>query len=191
MEIVRTEPITRERWLNLFARTFRHAGKEHRWVFASRHPDPPIPPAGVDAVLIVPTVLTPGEPPRLVVTREFRVPLAAYEYSFPAGLVDAGESVEETARRELREETGLEVVDFTKISPPTYSSAGMTDESVVIAFVTARRPEGATASPQDAEDIETLLLDHRQVSDLCDSGVRVNGRAWAILYLFQQLGRLG
>lgn len=190
MDILRTERITQEQWVNLFVRTYRHQGKEGHWVFASRRPDPPAPACGFDAVVIVPVLVSPEEPPRLVVTREYRVPLGDYEYAFPAGLAEPGESAEEAARRELKEETGLEVVAVTRVSPTTYSSAGLTDEAVVIVFVTARVPPDCRQALDDSEDIEVLLLDHPQVCALCDSDARVNGRVWPILYLFQQLGRL-
>ena len=58
---------------------------------------------------------------KLVVTREFRVTLGDYEYGFPAGLIEKGESVEQATRRELTEETGLSVTRFTRISPPVYT----------------------------------------------------------------------
>ena len=40
--------------------------------------------------------------PRLVLLREYRVPLGEYNYAFPAGLVEHGETPEAVARRELR-----------------------------------------------------------------------------------------
>ena len=40
----------------------------------------------------------------------------AGEWSFPGGKVDLGETVSETARRETREETGLEIGDVELIS---------------------------------------------------------------------------
>jgi ADP-ribose pyrophosphatase len=54
------------------------------------------------AVLIVP-VLPDG---RLVVERQYRYPLGRVMIEFPAGKLDAGEEPLDTARRELREETG-------------------------------------------------------------------------------------
>ncbi len=37
---------------------------------------------------------------------QFRPPVAAYTIELPAGLIDAGETVEEAGVRELKEETG-------------------------------------------------------------------------------------
>jgi len=42
---------------------------------------------------------------RIVLVRQFRPPAGRFVIEIPAGLVDEGESVEETAMRELREET--------------------------------------------------------------------------------------
>jgi ADP-ribose pyrophosphatase len=190
VEILHTEAVARHRWLNLFVRTYRLGGKERQWAFASRRADPPVPASGADAVVIVPLVSDGRRPPRLVLVKEYRVPLGACEYAFPAGLVEPGESVEEAVRRELREETGLEVTALGRVSPPTYSSAGMTDEAVVIAFVTARQTEGGRPCPDEGEQIEVVYLDYEQVCALCDSSERINGRTWPVLYMYQRLGRL-
>src|SRR5210317_2615839 len=85
-----------------------------------------------DAVVIVPFHTSEN---KIVITREYRIPLADFEYGFPAGLIDAGESIEQASRRELKEETGLDITRFNGISPSIYSSAGMSDESVAMVYV--------------------------------------------------------
>ncbi len=190
MDILGTEKITSERWLNLFVRAFRHNGREGRWCFASRGDGEPAPPDHYDAVVIVPVVVADGQPPRLAVVREYRVPVGDYIYAFPAGLAEEGETPETVARRELKEETGLDVVAVQHVSPPVYSSAGLTDESAVLVFVTARREPGSVTAHEASEEIEVLLLDHAAVSALCDSGARFDGKAWAVLFMYKTLGRL-
>jgi ADP-ribose pyrophosphatase len=189
MEILGTERITNEKWLNLFARRYRHKDYEGHWVFASRREQPTVPSTGYDAVLIVP-LLVDGPEPRLVLLREYRIPLGEYNYAFPAGLAEHGESPEAVARRELREETGLEVVEVRRISPVVSSSAGLTDEAVVLVFVTCRATTGGKQALDHSEDIEVVHLDYRQVCELCDSGTPMDAKAWTVLYLYQQLGKL-
>jgi ADP-ribose pyrophosphatase len=191
MEILRTEKLTDERWVNLFVRVFRHNGREGRWSFASRGDGTPPPAGRFDAVVIVPILLGKGRArPRLVMLREYRAPVGDYIYAFPAGLGEEGETLEAVARRELKEETGLDLVEVKHVSPPVYSSAGMTDESAVMVFVTAKGATGYKATPEAAEEFETLLLDYRQVCELCNSPARIDGKAWVVLYMYQMLGRL-
>ncbi len=57
---------------------------------------------GHGAVLIV--ALTPGE--SLLLVREYAAGTDRYELAFPKGIIESGETPEEAANRELREETG-------------------------------------------------------------------------------------
>lgn len=191
MDILGVEKLTDEKWLNLFAARFSHGGHTGRWVFASRKPDPLADKSGCDAVLIVPVLHAPDQPPRLVVIKEFRAPVGEYVYSFPAGLLDPGDDIEQTVRREVREETGLEVVRIKRVSTPLYSTPGMSDETAAIAFIDVREAPGSVQKLEGSEDIEVLLLDFAEVCRLCDAtDVRFDAKAWAALYLYQQLGKL-
>ncbi len=190
MRILDVQKLTDERWLNLFAARFEHNGHEGRWVFASRRKDPRAPAKG-DAVVIVPVLREPGREPRLVVIREYRVPVAGYLYALPAGLLDGYEGVEEAARRELLEETGLAVTAVKKVSPQAFSSAGMTDESVYLVFVDAAVVPGAKPKLEPSEVLETVLLDYAGLCKLCDDPTaRFDAKAWLALFLYQQLGKI-
>src|SRR5215210_4642894 len=125
MNITHVEKLTQERWVNLFAAKFEHNGHSGRWVFASRQEAPHLGVVGA-AVIIVPVLRTPGQEPRLVMIREFRVPVGSHMFGLPAGLIDEGESVEEAIRRELLEETGFELEAVHRVTQPLLSSAGLT-----------------------------------------------------------------
>ncbi|KAH0224308.1 hypothetical protein KCU90_g25645, partial [Aureobasidium melanogenum] len=62
--------------------------------------------AGVDAVAMGNIILHPSKPPTTILVLQYRPPIDAISVEWPAGLVDADESVEDAAVRELREETG-------------------------------------------------------------------------------------
>lgn len=190
MNILDIQKLTSERWLNLYAARYEHNGHEGRWVFASRRSQPHAPAPG-DAVVIVPVLRQPGLEPRLVMLKEFRVPVGGYVYALPAGLLDDGEDVERAARRELLEETGLSVTAFKKVSPPAFSSAGMTDESVYLAFVDAAANPGGKPEPEASEELEVVLLDFAGVCKLCDdASAKIDMKAWTVLYLYRQLGKI-
>src|SRR5438132_1072435 len=177
MKVTGVEKITNEKWLNLFRATYEHKGHKGGWVFASRR-DKPAPGEHIDAVVMVPVLHEDGKPPKLVMLKEFRVPVGGYSLAFPAGLLEKGEGIEEAVRREMHEETGLEVTRFRKISPPIHSSAGMTDETAVLVFIdVVGKPD--TANLEESEDIEVMLLDMAEVSRLCDNpGSAVDAKAW-------------
>jgi ADP-ribose pyrophosphatase len=139
-----------------------------------------------NAVVIVP-LWRSGEETRLVVVREFRIPLGDYEFAFPAGLKDDDEPIAETAARELREETGLELTRVLRVSPAVVSSAGLADEAVRMVLVECR---GVPSSEhcEGVEDIEVHLMDQQAVLRLASSEEKISGKAWPIMLMFGLVG---
>jgi len=191
MKILSLEKLTDEKWLNLFAATFENRDHRGRWVFASRRPAPHAPTDRADAVIIVPLLKDPGQPTRLVMIREFRVPVGDYTYGLPAGLIEGDEPIEEAVRREVAEETGLEVAAFQRITQGLYSTAGLSDENAAMAFVEVRTPPEGKQALEASEDITLLLLDWPALAALCDDRTaKIDAKAWMVLYLYQRLGSL-
>jgi ADP-ribose pyrophosphatase len=190
MKIRKVEKLTDEKWVNLYAAEYEHQGHSGRWVFASRQTMPHKPGPHCDAVIIAPILKAPGQPPRLVLIHEFRVPVGGYMFGLPAGLLEENEDIETTIRREVLEETGFEVTAIKRITQGLQVSAGLTDEAVALAFVDVRETGGRQKLDQ-SEEIEVVLLDYAKVRTLCDDRtVRIDAKAWLVLHLYQQLGKL-
>lgn len=176
-------------WANLYdVRFYRKTEDEKSWIMCSRKQEPMRDASRADAVVIVPRIETETAT-RLVVTREFRVPIWDFEYGFPSGLIDEGETVEDTVSRELKEETGLELVKIDHISMPVFSSAGLTDESCHMVLAEAKG-QASDKWLDDSEDIEVLFLDVAGIRDLLASNKKIAAKAWGLLHHFAITGRI-
>ena len=187
LKIKGSRKLTAEKWLNLFEVSYvARTGDEKSWQIASRQNEPKCLSGNYhrpDAVVIVPFHTVRD---KMVIIREYRVPLDDYEYGFPAGLVDEGESVEQAARRELMEETGLTVSRFIKVSPPIYSSAGMTDESIAMVYVECEG-EPSNSANTDSELIEILFISPDEALDLLkDTTLKFDAKAWLAISQFAE-----
>jgi ADP-ribose pyrophosphatase len=189
--IIAAEPLADARWLRLFRVNYRLAdGADRSWVVATRSERPRCISGRFETPDAVVIVAWHRESSRIVVTREYRVPLADYEYGFPAGLVEAGESVEAAARRELFEETGLQAARVLRTSPCLYSSAGMTDESMVLVHVECEG-EPSAAGNDASERIEVLLLSPEEAGRLCrNPALKFDAKAWLVLSSFAATGAI-
>ncbi|MBQ4220347.1 MAG: NUDIX hydrolase [Butyrivibrio sp.] len=79
----------------------------------------------IDAVVLIMHDET-GE--KILINKEFRLAAGAWVYNFPAGLIDPGEVPEESARRELKEETGLDIISIDEWIGESYSAVGFSNE---------------------------------------------------------------
>lgn len=191
VKIKNANKLTDLKWINMFEVSYQDkSGRNKSWQVATRASQPKCVSHQFrepDAVVIVALHTTKK---KLVITREFRITLADYEYGFPAGLVDDGEGVEQAVRRELKEETGLDLSRVIRHSPPIYSSAGMTDESVAMVYVECSgRP--STAGNTSSELIEVDLVSPSQATRLCkNSMLKFDAKAWLVLDNYSKNGRL-
>ncbi|MCG8567435.1 MAG: NUDIX hydrolase [Desulfobacterales bacterium] len=191
MQIKSVKKLTQYPHLNLYSIQYRDTlGGDNQWIYASRsdNADPRHPPRDTpDAVVVVPFHL-PSQ--CLVVIREFRVVLGDYQYGFPAGLVDRGESVVQAGRRELFEETGLGVTRVMGQSPILHSSSGLSDETVSLLRVECSG-EPSTLHTEASEDIEVLLLDRDAAKALTlEDGSKFDVKTWIILEQFASHGHI-
>lgn len=92
---------------------------------------------------------------RLVLVRQYRYAVAGYLWEIPAGHIAPGESPEETARRELVEETGYYPSRLEKLAA-FYPSPGFSDE--VMHLFLASELEERSPCPEEDESIEVRLF---------------------------------
>lgn len=182
--------ITDERFVNLFKTEICTAKGKSPWIFASRKKAPGEGPRQADAAIVV-AVVRRGTQARLVMTREFRAPLQAHELSLPSGLVDPGETPESAARREFREETGMELTTILHVSPPLASSAGLTDETVSLVYAQAEGTP-SQAHQTEHEDIEILELSCEDIRQLLHkpTGDVISSRLYPLLVGYVTAGQI-
>ena len=101
-----------------------------------------------DSVIMI---LTDESGEHILVSREYRMAMAQWIYNFPAGLIDPGETPEESAKRELREETGLTLTRIDNVLDNSYSAIGFSNERNVTVFGVAAGTFRKSSS--DAEEI--------------------------------------
>lgn len=176
------EKITDYRWLNLFRCRFENKGNDGEWMFVSRKNDPHGKDStSADAVTICAVWHGPNGEKKVVINKEYRIPINGEEYAFPAGLLNKGEEPAETAARELKEETGLTLTKVRLVSPRLFTSAGLTDESGHIVFCDCEG-ELSHAGHESSESITTMLLSNDELDALLQlSDVKFSAKAWLCL----------
>ena len=178
MKMISTKVLKKTKFLEMVVTNYVNK-KSHlsQWWWVRR-------PKGVKAVVIVAVT----DDNKLVVTKEYRVPIRGYEIGFPAGLIDQDESPEDAVRRELDEETGLKVDEILHISPAVLSSAGLTDEAVHLAYVKVSG-EPNKDKLEASEDIDTYILDKDEIGTLLNDTTNSIGKvAYSIMRTFSKYG---
>lgn len=120
---------------------------------------------------------------KILLNKEFRMAVGEFVYNFPAGLIDEGEVPEESAKRELWEETGLTLKRIDDIIPLSYSAVGFANESNVCIVGVA---EGEfSESTSVLEEIEAAWLTKEEVKELLKTE-RFAARTQAYCYLWSK-----
>ena len=125
-----------------------------------------------DAVVMA---LTDRAGERFVLIHEFRLELGRRIYGLPGGLIDGDETPEEAARRELHEETGLELVEIKEILPAAACAVGISDEQTVSVLGVA---EGEL-HPAPGEDTQARWYTREEIRRLHQTDMF---GSWALAY---------
>lgn len=129
------------------------------------------------AVVIVP-ILNDG---RICLIRNYRVAVNQELLELPAGTLEPNEPPIDTARRELREETGFYCERIEPLAE-FCMSPGILNERM-FAFVA----EGLTAGAQALEKgemIENLLVNRQELDELLDQGLIQDSKTLSALFMY-------
>ncbi|KAI2466504.1 putative ADP-ribose pyrophosphatase [Annulohypoxylon bovei var. microspora] len=172
-------------WLNLVKITYEDENGHSRTWEAMKRPGRPKTSA-VDAVQMI-AVAQRTEGPEILLEKQFRAPAAKIVIEFPAGLVDEGETPEQAALRELREETGYigeVVLDLGGKRPVLFSSPASSSSSTFLIHlkIDPYKEENQNLNPQleDGEFIETFWVPLNKLYDECrkleSQGFAIDGK---------------
>ncbi len=118
---------------------------------------------------------------------QYRYTLEQYSWEIPEGGSPVGESILESAKRELKEETGIEAAEWEQFLE-IHLSNSVTDEYGV-AFV-ARNLSFGAANPEDTEQLKVKKLPFKEVVGMVMRGEITDALSVsAVLKLAMKLGK--
>lgn len=101
---------------------------------------------------------------QIVLVRQYRYPVNDVLYELPAGLIEPGETAEEAACREMREETGWKLNVYEGGEPAFrngfFLAQGLTDESGSMIFGTVSDRQAQQL--ENTEEIRVVLADRAE-----------------------------
>jgi ADP-ribose pyrophosphatase len=118
-------------------------------------------------------MLAVDERDRALLVKQYRLPAQQDLWEIPAGRIDPGESVLETAKRELREETGYSANRWTELVS-FWASPGYVDEKMNL-FLAEELTEGKQ-EPMEDERIEIRWFERDELGEMIRRGDIKDGK---------------
>ena len=154
--LIGSREIARTKWLRLVQLDYSNGSGIHQWDAVERAHNGP---DSKEVVVISALIRKKGMPLETLLVKQWRPPVSKFTIEFPAGLIDQGESAEQAAVRELKEETGYVCEKILSITKPLPLSPGLSNECarMITVDIDGDKPENINPvqETEDTEDIET------------------------------------
>lgn len=191
-ELKRLELVHKNKFLHNYVGTYvNENGHEKKYEIISRKTDLNIETFGKENRLKTDAVgmaILNHRLDKILLQKEWRMACNEWVYNIPGGLIDKGENVEQAAKRELKEETGLKLLEVLKVLPPSYTAVGLGDESVsTVIGVAVGFIEN---SNNEDEVIEANWYSRQEVMKLIEDGAAMSLRTQTLLYMWAIGGKL-
>ena len=118
---------------------------------------------------------------RVLLVRQFRLPAQTDLWELPAGRIDPGEVPLQTAKRELREETGYTAAEWKELVS-YFPSPGYVDERMTLFLATGLT--AGEAQPMDDERIEQRWFGQDELHGQIRAGEIIDGKTLIGFLLF-------
>jgi ADP-ribose pyrophosphatase len=138
------------------------------------------------AVVVIP-LLESGE---LIFERQFRYPLQSALLELPAGKIDPGEEILETARRELLEETGHSAGQWRYLGV-MHPCVGYSNERIEIFLASDLRPEAGGQQLDHGEFVDLLTMSLDDAVQAVRDGRITDAKTISALFWAEKVVRCG
>lgn len=120
---------------------------------------------------------------KVVLVEQFRKPVEQVLLEIPAGKIEKGEDPQNTALRELKEETGYTASNIEHLMT-IYSSPGFSTEKIYLYF--ANQLVSGESCPDEDEHVEVSEYTIDQLNEMIEQGKIVDGKTITGIYALQK-----
>jgi 8-oxo-dGTP pyrophosphatase MutT (NUDIX family) len=114
-------------------------------------------------------VVTPDR--KILLNKEYRYVIDAYSWELPGGGIDEGEALEDAAKRELFEETGIRVDNVEKLGE-FYALHSFNNEKTTLFMAEVEQSEVNKSGIESSEHFDDQrFFTFKEVEDMIDNGL--------------------